>query len=71
MKSIVMRAATYDNWTDRIYCFIKGPGWEPGKPRLGNYEEIPQVIVIYQITSIDLLLNEVLLAGIRNIRKTS
>jgi hypothetical protein len=43
MKSIAMRAASYDNWTDRIYCFIKGPGWEPGKPRLGVYEEIPQV----------------------------
>ncbi|KAK2141047.1 hypothetical protein LSH36_1173g00008 [Paralvinella palmiformis] len=43
MKSIAMRAASYDNWTDRIYCFIKGPGWEPGKPRLGVYEEIPQI----------------------------
>ena len=44
MKEIARRAATYDNWKDRIYTFIMGPGWEPGKPRLGNYKEIPKVM---------------------------
>lgn len=28
---------------NKIYCLIKGPGWTPGTPRLGNIEDIPMV----------------------------
>ncbi|KAK7480947.1 hypothetical protein BaRGS_00027762, partial [Batillaria attramentaria] len=32
-----------DNWGDKLSVVFKGPGWEPGKPRLGNREDLPQV----------------------------
>ncbi len=28
---------------DKLMTFLKGPGWEPGKPRLGLEEDIPIV----------------------------
>lgn len=28
---------------NKLSVFLKGPGWEPGKPRLGNLEDIPDV----------------------------
>ena len=28
---------------NKVYTFLKGPGWEPGKPRMGNIEDIPDV----------------------------
>ena len=33
-----------DNWTDSIYAFIKGPGWFPGTPRLGDPMGVAEVI---------------------------
>ena len=33
------------NWKDRLSVLLKGPGWSPGKPRLGCIEDIPQVCV--------------------------
>ena len=32
-----------DNWTDSVYAFIKGPGWFPGTPRLGDPMGVPEV----------------------------
>jgi len=35
---------------NKLSVMFKGPGWEPGKPRLGNPEDIPEVkqpVVIY------------------------
>ena len=31
-----------DNWMDSIYAFIKGPGWFPGTPRLGDPMGVPE-----------------------------
>lgn len=41
-RDIYKRVKKYDKFTDKLGVFFKGPGWEPGKPRLGNYEEIPE-----------------------------
>lgn len=38
------KAKGMDNWTDSIYAFIKGPGWFPGTPRLGDPMGVPEVI---------------------------
>jgi len=29
--------------SNKLSVFVKGPGWEPGKPRLGYIEDIPDV----------------------------
>lgn len=28
---------------NKLFVLIKGPGWSPGKPRLGEFEDLPQV----------------------------
>ena len=38
-----------DNWTDSIYAFIKGPGWFPGTPRLGDPMGVPAVSKTIQL----------------------
>ena len=30
-------------WKEAIYAFIKGPGWFPGTPRLGDPMGVPEV----------------------------
>lgn len=30
-------------WQNKLSVFVKGPGWEPGKPRLGLPEDIPEI----------------------------
>jgi len=30
---------------EKLFCLIKGPGWFPGTPRLGNLMEVPEVKV--------------------------
>ena len=37
------KAKGMDNWTDSVYAFIKGPGWFPGTPRLGDPMGVPAV----------------------------
>ena len=32
-----------DNWQDKIFAFIKGPGWFPGTPRLGDPTGVPEI----------------------------
>ena len=31
-------------WKEAIYAFIKGPGWFPGTPRLGDPMGVPEVV---------------------------
>lgn len=33
---VLEKARSMDNWVDYISAFIKGPGWFPGTPRLGD-----------------------------------
>ena len=32
-----------DNWSDKLSCFLKGPGWFPGTPRLGDPTQVPEI----------------------------
>ena len=36
-----------EGWINKLWRVVKGPGWEPGKPRLGNLEDVPDVRVNY------------------------
>uniref|UniRef100_A0A3Q3W4C1 Alkylglycerol monooxygenase n=1 Tax=Mola mola TaxID=94237 RepID=A0A3Q3W4C1_MOLML len=38
------RSTAYKTIGDKLSTFFKGPSWEPGKRRLGDHTEIPQVI---------------------------
>ena len=31
-----------DGIKNKLYCLIKGPGWSPGKPRLGLISDVPE-----------------------------
>lgn len=33
---------------NKISVLFKGPGWEPGKPRLGDPADIPEVNKMYK-----------------------
>ncbi|CAL8095153.1 unnamed protein product [Orchesella dallaii] len=35
------RIKEYDSWNDKLGVLFKGPGWSPGKPRLGDLNEVP------------------------------
>ncbi|TRY69032.1 hypothetical protein TCAL_01416 [Tigriopus californicus] len=39
---IVEKANTMDNWSDKLSAFLKGPGWFPGTPRLGDIMQVPE-----------------------------
>lgn len=30
-------------WKNKLKVLFQGPGWAPGKPRLGLYEDVPDV----------------------------
>jgi len=32
-----------DGWSNKLSLFLKGPRWQPGKPRLGYIDEMPDV----------------------------
>jgi alkylglycerol monooxygenase len=36
-------AQTLPGWKNKLSVIFKGPGWQPGTPRLGNYEDLPKV----------------------------
>ena len=38
------KAASMSTWKEAIYAFIKGPGWFPGTPRLGDPMGVPEVV---------------------------
>jgi hypothetical protein len=35
------------SWSERFGVLFKGPGWEPGSPRLGYHHKLPQVIFTF------------------------
>lgn len=51
---IITTIGSHKGFKNKIYFLINGPGWSEGKPRLGNIEDIPQVLysdglfVLYQ-----------------------
>jgi len=54
-KCIQDKVATSTNWLDQITVWLKGPGWFPGLPRLGNNDlcpEIPERKIHYSSISI-------------------
>ena len=42
------KAQSMDNWSDWFSTWLKGPGWMPGLSRLGDYSQIPEVLVLYK-----------------------
>jgi alkylglycerol monooxygenase len=42
-RDIFRRVRKSDNIRDKLCVVVNGPGWEPGKPRLGNLDEIPMI----------------------------
>ena len=40
---MVKTIGSFASWKDKISFIFKGPGWAPGKPRLGLIEDIPEV----------------------------
>ncbi|KAI1280674.1 Alkylglycerol monooxygenase [Halotydeus destructor] len=48
--AILAKMATIAGWRNKLLTPIMGPGWNPGKPRLGHYHEIPKIeypVVLY------------------------
>lgn len=43
LKHIFKKAGEYTGIGNKLSMFLKGPGWEPGLHRLGNYEDIPEI----------------------------
>lgn len=41
--NIFSRAWNIKGLSNKLFCLLKGPGWEPGKPRLGLVQDIPDV----------------------------
>ena len=37
------KAKGMSTWTESLYAFVKGPGWFPGTPRLGDPMGVPEV----------------------------
>lgn len=42
-KYIFGRFLSAKSWSERFSVLFKGPGWEPGSPRLGFHEKLPQI----------------------------
>jgi alkylglycerol monooxygenase len=38
------KVQSMDNLSDKISAIVKGPGWFPGTPRLGDLEMVPEVM---------------------------
>ena len=45
-----------ESLVNKLSVFVKGPGWAPGKPRLGCAEDIPNVSILSVSISTDSLL---------------
>ena len=43
LKCMWKRTFEYSKLSDKLSVYFKGPGWSPGKPRMGVYEELPKV----------------------------
>merc|ERR1712062_467616 len=40
---VLEKAQSMDNWTDKIWAVLKGPGWFPGTDRLGDPLGVPEI----------------------------
>ncbi len=40
---VVNTIGQQQGWKNKIYFLVYGPSWGPGKPRLGCFEDIPEV----------------------------
>ena len=38
------KANSMSNWGDKVSAYVKGPGWFPGTPRLGDISQVKEVI---------------------------
>lgn len=43
---IISNTGLKKGFLNKLYFLLKGPGWSPGKPRLGSIEDIPQVCTL-------------------------
>ncbi len=43
---IISNIGSKEGFKNKLFFLLKGPGWSPGKPRLGNIEDIPQVMYV-------------------------
>ena len=41
---VIEKARSMTNWTDFFFAFVKGSGWFPGTPRLGDITFVEEVI---------------------------
>ena len=42
-RLLIKRVNETQGWRNKLSVVFKGPGWEPGKPRLGLLEDIPDI----------------------------
>ena len=42
---VIEKAQSMNTWTEKLFAFIKGPGWFPGTPRLGDPMGVPEIQV--------------------------
>lgn len=42
-RDMMRRMGTVNGWQEKVSVLMKGPGWEPGKPRLGLIQDIPDI----------------------------
>jgi len=40
---IMSRMLELPDWADKLSVSFKGPGWTPGKPRLGDNNDVPEI----------------------------
>ena len=40
---VLEKANSMSSWSDKIFAFLKGPGWFPGTDRLGDPMGVPEV----------------------------
>ena len=41
--NVFKKAQSMENWKDFVFAFVKGPGWFPGTPRLGDLNFVPKI----------------------------
>ena len=42
---VVEKAQSMTSWTEKFFAVVKGPGWFPGTPRLGDPMGVPEIPV--------------------------
>ncbi|GFR29495.1 alkylglycerol monooxygenase [Trichonephila clavata] len=50
--SLLKRVWSTEGWRNKLSLLFKGPGWSPGKPRLGNIEDVPEVRIQIKMYSL-------------------